>query len=213
MNFMNGGSSRRASTLTLALVVTGMLVAGCPGRGTQPTVVGPAPTAPTTTNAVAASTTVATAPPTTAPPTTATTAKPAQLDGVVDSGTSSSGSWRLVAEPGGRTGLVCATLVGPFQFGGRVCNAASEQDFNGDDILRYSTAGDGAFVIGVSRPNVANVRMELRAGPPVERATVAARFTTLARFVALPMPKDAVVRSLTAYDGGGNVLTTITINR
>jgi hypothetical protein len=53
--------------------------------------------------------------------------------------------------------------------------------------------------------------MEVRGGAAVERATVAA-FITVARFVALPTTKDAVVRSLTAYDSRGSVLTTISIN-
>jgi hypothetical protein len=113
-----------------------------------------------------------------------------------------------------RTGeLVCAELRGPFQFGGGVCNEPSEQDFNGNDVLRYhANAGDGTFLIGVSHPNVVKVRMELRNGASVERTTVAAPFTTATRFVALPTPVNATIRSLHALDSGGKVLTTIGIN-
>jgi hypothetical protein len=142
------------------------------------------------------------------PPTTAA----APIPTVVDSGTVAGATWQLVAEPADATGLFCARLTGPFQFGGRVCNAASEQDFNGNDTLRYSTAGDGTFVIGVTRPDVATVRMELRGASAVERATVAAPFTAAARFVALPTTSGAILRSLTAVDGRGDRLTTITVN-
>lgn len=130
----------------------------------------------------------------------------------MDNGSTPAGSWQLIAQPGGRAGLVCAQLRGPFQFGGRVCNEASEQDANGNDTLRYSTAGDATFVIGVSRPNVARVRMAVRGGTTVERTTVTAPFTDSAGFVALPVPTGATIRSLTALDRSGVVLTTININ-
>jgi hypothetical protein len=133
-------------------------------------------------------------------------------EAVVDSGTRAGGAWQLVAEPGGGSGLVCAFLRGPFDAGGRVCNEASEQDANGNDTLRYSGAGDGRFIVGVSQPPVSRVRVELRDGSVVERATVAAPFTTAARFVALPLPSDSAVRSLTALDSGGTVLTRIVVN-
>ena len=107
---------------------------------------------------------------------------------------------------------MCAVLRGPFAFGGRVCNEATEQDFNGNTTLRYSGAGDGMFIIGISRPGVSKVRMEIGNGTVVERDTVSASFTTTARFVALPLPAGARLRSLTALDSAGTVLTTIRIN-
>ena len=188
------------------MIVTAIMAVGCAGGGTEtvaPTTTAAPPTAaPATTTA--APTTTAAVPSTTVP------ARPVPT--VVDSGTSAGGTWQLVAEPPDATGLLCARLVGAFQIGGRVCNEASEQDFNGNDILRYSTAGDGTFVIGVTRPDVATVRMELRGASAVERATVAAPFTSAARFVALPAGSGAILRSLTAVDGRGNRLTTITVN-
>ena len=93
-----------------------------------------------------------------------------------------------------------------------MCNEASEQDFNGNDSLRYIVGGDGTFVIGVTRPGVAKVRMELRGAPTVERETVAASITTAVRFVALPLPAGAAIRSLVALDSRGAVVTTITVN-
>jgi len=54
--------------------------------------------------------------------------------------------------------------------------------------------------------------MEIGNGTVVERDTVSAPFTTTARFVALPLPAGARLRSLTALDRAGTVLTTIRIN-
>lgn len=154
--------------------------------------------------------------PTTVTPATdtpSTIAPPTAVEALVDSGSTSSGHWQLVAQSGARAGVVCVELRGPFQFGGGVCSEPSEQDFNGNDLLRYhASAGDGTFLIGVSGPNVAKVRMELRSGATVERTTVAAPFTTTARFVALPTPVNATIRSLHALDSEGTVLTTIGIN-
>lgn len=80
-------------------------------------------------------------------------------------------------------------------------------------MVRYdANAGDGMFLIGVSHPNVVKLRMQLRDGASVERTTVAAPFPTAARFVALPTPVNATIRSLHALDSGGKVLTTIGIN-
>ena len=215
---------RRASTIAVAGLLA---LSACAGG--DPQSVGPVPTAPSTT---VEPTTTTVPPPTTTqvvtttvaprvttstaaprPTTPPTTARGGPAEAVVDSGSTPAGRWQLVAETGPRTGVVCAVLRGPFQSGGGVCNESSEQDFNGDETLRYSAAaGDGSFVIGVSRPNVATVRMEIRDGATVERATVAAPFTTAARFVALQRPAGATIRSLTALDSGGNVLTRITIN-
>lgn len=217
----------RAATIAVAALLG---LSACSGDGDARSV-GPVPTGPSTTveqttttaPSQATSTTsvrspsttrpsTAPAPSTTRPAATPTTAAGAPAEAVVDSGTTSGGPWQLVAQSGGRAGLVCAELRVSSQSGGRVCNEASEQDFNGDDTLRYSGAGNGTFFIGVARPNVARVRMDVRGGTSVERATVAAPFTTAARFVALPLPAGATIRSLTALDSGGNVLTTISIN-
>lgn len=219
---MRRKTTYKASTMAVA----GVLALSACSSG-DPKSVGRVPTAPSTT--VEPTTTTAPAPTTTqavattvAPRVTTTTVSPRPTTppttarggpAVVDSGSTPAGTWQLVAETGARAGVVCAVLRGPFQSGGGVCNEASEQDFNGDETLRYSAAaGDGAFVIAVSRPNVAKVRMEVRDGATVERATVAAPFTTAARFVALQRPAGATIRSLTALDSGGNVLTRITIN-
>lgn len=219
---MRRKNSCRASTMA----VVGLLALSACASG-DPKSVGPVPTAPSTTlepttttaptptSTLAVASTVATrvTTSTVAPRPTTPPARSGPGVAVVDSGSTPAGTWQLVAETGARAGVVCAVLLGPFQSGGGVCNEPSEQDFNGDETLRYSAAaGDGAFVIGVSRPNVATVRMEVQDGATVERATVAAPFTTAARFVALQRPAGATIRSLTALDSGGNVLTRITIN-
>lgn len=129
---------------------------------------------------------------------------------VVDRGTGVSGPWQLIASGDGS--LLCAELRGSLGPDGRACNSATEQDANGNETLRYSTAGDGAFVVAVSLPAVRQVRADLRGAPTVERATVTASFTSAARFVALPLPAGAVIRALTALDAGGRVLTRITVN-
>ena len=130
---------------------------------------------------------------------------------VVDSGTSQAGAWQLVAERGER-GLLCSRLRVRSEDAGRVCNEASEQDFNGNDTLRYSGTPGEPFVIGVGLPAVAKVRAELVGGVVAERATVAAPFTTAARFLALPLPADARIRYLVALDSAGRELTRIPIN-
>ena len=93
-----------------------------------------------------------------------------------------------------------------------VCNTRTEQDFNGNDVLRYSTVAEGAFIVGVTASGATWVRAELRGGTVVDQATVAATFTTSARFVAVPLPADAVIRALVALDSTGRELTRITIN-
>lgn len=162
-----------------------------------------AATSPTSTTTVGRTTTTTRTPPTT------TTAAPAPA--VVDSGTSQAGAWQLVAERGER-GLLCSHLRVGSQDAGRVCNEASESDFNGNDTLRYSGLHGEPFVIGVALPAVAKVRAELVGGVVAERATVAAPFTTAARFVALPLPADAGIRYLVALDSAGRQLTRIPIN-
>lgn len=184
-----------------------LLAAGC-GDGSTEGAVGTA----STTTAPAPTTTVgATRSPTTSPttaPVRSTTPTPAEE--VVDSGTSAAGAWRLVAVRDGSR--MCAELRLASQPAGRACNAATEQDFNGNETLRYSTAADGAFVVGVSASTVSRVRAEVRDGAPVERATVGASFATNARFVALPLGPGAVIRALIALDAGGRALTRITVN-
>ncbi len=148
-------------------------------------------------------------PTTTMPRRTTTTA--ASAPAVVDSGTSRPGAWQLAAERGER-GLLCAQLRVRSRDAGRVCNEGSEQDFNGNDTLRYALAPGEPFVIGVALPAVARVRAELVGGVVAERATVAAPFTTAARFVALPLPAEVGIRYLVGLDSAGRELTRITIN-
>jgi hypothetical protein len=139
-----------------------------------------------------------------------TTTRSVRAEEVVDSGTVGSGAWQLVATRDGS--LLCAELRLSSRPAGRACNSATEQDANGNETLRYSTAGEGAFVVGVGLPSVARVQAELRDAATVERATVPASFTGAARFVAVPLRAGAVIRALTALDAGGRVLTRITIN-
>lgn len=186
--------------------------------GAVATTVAPSSTSPSTSTSTSISTTTTTPARTTTTARTNTTARAQQTTtptasgpAVVDSGTSQAGAWQLVAERGER-GLLCARLRVRSQDAGGVCNEASEQDFNGNDTLRYSGALGEPFVIGVGLPTVARVRAELVGGVVVERATVAAPFTTAARFVALPLPANAGIRHLVALDSGGRELTRIPIN-
>lgn len=130
---------------------------------------------------------------------------------VVASGSTASGQWQLVAQR--QSGLVCVVL----RMGGYVrpvCGAPTEEDFNGDDTLRYGRRGEadsGSFILGVAGPRVAKVRAELLGGGVVEVQTVPASFTT-ARFVALPLPQQAVLSTLVALDAGGQQLTRFALN-
>lgn len=129
---------------------------------------------------------------------------------VVDSGRAPTGEWQLVAERQAG-GLLCAVLSVDGRDQGQVCNEASEQDFNGDDVLRYSVLGDGTFVVGVSVSGVDKVRAELRDGTIVERGTVGASFAG-SRFVALPLPGQSVISTLVALGDNGQVFTRFTLN-
>ncbi|MGH9226990.1 MAG: hypothetical protein ACRD2W_25140 [Acidimicrobiales bacterium] len=64
----------------------------------------------------------------------------------------------------------------------------------------------------MTRPNVARVRVELRGATVVDRETVAASFTTVGRFPAVPLPAGAPIRTLAALDSRGTVLTAFTVN-
>lgn len=129
---------------------------------------------------------------------------------VVDSGRAPTGEWQLQAERQAGD-LLCAVLKMDGQDQGQVCNEASEQDFNGDEVLRYAVLGDGTFVVGVSASHVDKVRAELRDGTMVERATVGASFAD-SRLVALPLPAPSVISTLVAVDDNGQVLTRFALN-
>lgn len=141
---------------------------------------------------------------TTEPASTALESSSAETE-VVDSGRSPTGEWQLVAERQAG-GLLCAVLKVDGRDQGQVCNEASEQDSNGDEVLRYSVLGDGAFVVGVSASGVDSVRAELRDGTMVERATVEASFAG-SRFVVLPLPAQSVISTLVALGDNGQVFT------
>lgn len=129
---------------------------------------------------------------------------------VVDSGSAPAGEWQLLAERQ-PSGLLCAVLKVGGRDEGLVCNAPSEQDFNGDDVLRYSSFGDGTFVVGISASGVDKVRARLGDGTIVERATVEAPFAG-SRFVALPLPAQSVVLTLVALGDNGQVFTSFSLN-
>lgn len=168
-----------------------------PTTTSAPTTSAPATTTPTTSRAASTST---------VPATTVVAAN----EQVVDSGTSPAGSWQLVAFKEPRNVVCAGVRVDRREADPRACSGPSEQDFNGNDTLRYA-AGE-SFLVGVTSSTVAKVQMHLRDGTMVERATVAATFTSTFRFAALYLPPGAVIRSLSAVDGGGRRLTSITIN-
>ncbi len=107
--------------------------------------------------------------------------------------------------------MLCVALRVDGRDQGHVCSEPSEQDFNGDDILRYAGAGDGTFVVGVGASGVERVRAELRDGTIVERATVGASFAG-SRFVALPLPANSVILTLVALGSNDQVLTRFALN-
>jgi hypothetical protein len=129
---------------------------------------------------------------------------------VVDTGTSPAGQWQLLAERQAG-GVLCAVLTIEGRDEGQVCNEASEQDFNGDGVLRYAVFGDGAFVIGVSASGVETVRAELLDGTRVERPTAEVSFAG-SRFIALPLPAQSVIRTLVALGHNGQGLSELKIN-
>lgn len=110
-------------------------------------------------------------------------------------------------------GLLCSVLRVNGTAAGQVCNEGSEQDFNGDATLRYSAVADEpTVVLGVTAPSVAKVRIDLHGGTAVERAPVAASFTTAGRFVMLTLPAGAAIRTISALDADGRALTTFSIS-
>lgn len=129
---------------------------------------------------------------------------------VVDRGSAPAGEWQLLAERE-PSGVLCAALKVDGRGQGHVCSEPSEQDFNGDDVLRYAGAGDGTFVVGVGASGVERVRVELRDGTIVERGTVGASFAG-SRFVALPLPANSVISTLVALGSNDRVLTRFALN-
>ncbi len=195
--------------LAVAVVATTACSDGPRDLGAVATTVAPSSTSTSTSTStpVATTTTLARITTTIARTTTTSASGPA----VVDSGTSQAGAWQLIAERGER-GLLCARLRVRSQDAGTVCNESSEQDFNGNETLRYAGVPGEPFVVGVGLPAVAKVRAELVGATVAERATVSAPFTTAARFVVLPLPSEAGIRYLVALDSAGRELSRISIN-
>ena len=140
----------------------------------------------------------------TASPTAGETASPAATPGataspqgdprVVGQGSTSNGiAWRLVVQPGNP---VCVQLrraddVGDFL----VCDENSEEDFNGDRRLRYRFGGLNPeqvpkFVIGITAPEVAKVRIDLAEGQSPEVQTVASLAAPGRRFFVVELNPD-----------------------
>jgi hypothetical protein len=107
---------------------------------------------------------------------------------LLDQGSAESIDWKLVLKPGDP---VCAELKTAAGEGGTaVCDSASEQDFNGDERMRYAFATLGnedgpKFVIGVTHPAVAKVVVNYPSGKAPEAATRALPAASGRRFFAV----------------------------
>lgn len=139
---------------------------------------------------------------------------PHEVEAVVDSGAGPGGQWQLKAFRDG-PGPACASVFQAGRVTGLGCYAASEQDGNGDDVVRYAIAdvpGAQNYQMGITRADVARVRVELVGGGVAERATAAHPSFAANRFVVVFLPQDAVIRALVALDRSGRELTRIVIN-
>ena len=129
---------------------------------------------------------------------------------VVATGRTGAATWTLTARRSD-TGLVCALLRVAGSDTGQVCQSPTEEDFNGDDTLRYGVEG-GSFLIGIGVSGVDKVRVQLTTGAIVEATGAPASFTS-ARFVALPLPSGGVIGHVDALSASGTALTSFTLNR
>ncbi len=119
---------------------------------------------------------------------------PASNPLVLAEGNTGSGiDWRFVVQPGDP---VCAQLrrtndAGDFL----VCDEDSEQDFNGDERLRYAFGGLNEeqvpkFVIGITAPEVAKVVIDVPSGQPPEAETVASSQAPGRRFFVVQLAPE-----------------------
>jgi hypothetical protein len=105
-------------------------------------------------------------------------------------GTAQGLAWKLVLKPGNP---VCLELqAGPGSAGSIVCDEESEQDFNGDQRLRFSLGGVNEsevprFAFGFTVPEVTRVRVELASGAAPEETTKSSSAVPNRRFFVVPL--------------------------
>lgn len=94
-----------------------------------------------------------------------------------------------------------------------VCDEGSEQDFNGDDDLRYAFGGLNPeqapkFVIGITAEKVAKVVVNLAEGPSPEVTTLSSRQVPDRRFFVVMLNPDPPqhVLAVRGLDAGGKTV-------
>ena len=147
-------------------------------------------------------------------PGTEATGSPSPQDGplVVGQGSTENGiDWRLVVRPGNP---VCVQLrrtddVGDFL----VCDEDSEQDYNGDERLRYAFGGLNEeqvpkFVIGITVPGVEKIRIDLPDGPSPEVQTLSSPAAPDHLFFVVELDPDPPqeVQAVRGLDRGGRTV-------
>jgi hypothetical protein len=110
-------------------------------------------------------------------------------------GTAQGVAWTLVLKPGNP---VCLELQGRAgAVGSIVCDEETEQDFTGDQRLRFSLGGVNEsevprFAFGFTVPEVTRVRVELASGAAPEETTKSSSAVPGRRFFAVPLPASDI---------------------
>ncbi|HEX2053966.1 MAG TPA: hypothetical protein VHJ78_09620 [Actinomycetota bacterium] len=120
-------------------------------------------------------------------------------------------SWQLRVQTGRP---VCVQLRRTDQAGDfLVCDEDSEQDFNGDERLRYAFGGLNPdqvpkFVIGITDPAVRKVRIDLPEGTSPEVDTVASSQVRDRRFFVVELPSEPAqeVQAVRGLDAQGRTV-------
>jgi len=131
---------------------------------------------------------------------------------VLEEGSTENGiRWQLVAQPGNPA---CVQLrrtdgVGDFM----VCDEQSEQDFNGDERLRYAFGGLNdeqlpKFVIGITAADVARVEINVPEGQSPAGDTVASAQVPDRRFFVVELDPEPAqhVLAVRGLDGAGRTV-------
>jgi hypothetical protein len=108
-------------------------------------------------------------------------------------GTSEGVAWKLVLKPGTP---VCVELQSADGAAGTVvCDENSEQDFNGDERMRFAFGGVNPeqlpkFVVGITVPEVTRVIVNLPEGEPPGSDTKPSSAAPNRRFFAVPLDPE-----------------------
>lgn len=121
-------------------------------------------------------------------------------------------AWELRVVPGDTICVQLRRTTEAFDF--LVCDEDSEQDFNGDENLRYGFGGLNQdqvpkFVTGITSPEVARVRIDLSGeGPAPEAETLTSSEVEDRRFFVVPLPSEPAqeVLAVRGLDSGGKTV-------